>query len=279
MTHLTYLEAAVVGLIQGVTELFPISSLGHNVLLPAIVGGSWATDLNVAAAESPYLAFIVGLHVATAIALLIYFWRDWVRIIKRLLLLAPPVHPAGGGHRQVAAADGRPAARLDDHPGDDPGRAGRARVRARVPGAVRQAHPGRDLPGHQRPDPAGRGVLPPEGVGAGGRGDRAGAGTGGRGRRAAGGHGPARGRPPGRAGGRVRAGDPVGPAAARRRATCRPSSSARRRSWRCWPGSAGTGSRWWRACSAGCPGRTPPGSPSCSPPRSSWPPACSRCPT
>jgi len=82
MTHLTYLEAAVVGLIQGVTELFPVSSLGHNVLLPALVGGSWARDLNVAATESPYLAFIVGLHVATAIALLIYFWRDWVRIIK-----------------------------------------------------------------------------------------------------------------------------------------------------------------------------------------------------
>ena len=64
---LTYPEAVVVGLIQGVTELFPVSSLGHNVLLPAIVGGSWATDLNVAASESPYLAFVVGLHVATAI--------------------------------------------------------------------------------------------------------------------------------------------------------------------------------------------------------------------
>jgi undecaprenyl-diphosphatase len=81
MSHLTYLEAAVVGLIQGVTELFPISSLGHNVLIPALIGGSWASDLNVSKAESPYLAFIVGLHVATAIALLIYFWRDWVRII------------------------------------------------------------------------------------------------------------------------------------------------------------------------------------------------------
>ena len=81
MTHLTYLEAAVVGLVQGVTEMFPVSSLGHNVLIPAIIGGSWAGDLNVAAAESPYLAFIVGLHVATAIALLIYFWRDWIRII------------------------------------------------------------------------------------------------------------------------------------------------------------------------------------------------------
>jgi undecaprenyl-diphosphatase len=81
MTHLTYLEAAVVGLIQGVTELFPISSLGHNVLLPALVGGSWEVHLDVASPESPYLAFIVGLHVATALALLVYFRRDWVRII------------------------------------------------------------------------------------------------------------------------------------------------------------------------------------------------------
>src|SRR6201995_5770492 len=66
---------------QGVSELFPVSSLGHSVLLPAVVGGSWARDLNVASTESPYLAFVVGLHVATAIALIIYFWRDWVRII------------------------------------------------------------------------------------------------------------------------------------------------------------------------------------------------------
>jgi undecaprenyl-diphosphatase len=81
MSHMTYLEACVVGLIQGVTELFPVSSLGHNVLIPALVGGSWANDLSVARPESPYLAFIVGLHVATALAMMIYFWRDWVRII------------------------------------------------------------------------------------------------------------------------------------------------------------------------------------------------------
>jgi undecaprenyl-diphosphatase len=81
MSHLTFLEAAVVGLVQGVSEMFPVSSLGHNVLIPALVGGSWARDLNVATPESPYLAFIVGLHVATALALLVYFWRDWVRII------------------------------------------------------------------------------------------------------------------------------------------------------------------------------------------------------
>jgi undecaprenyl-diphosphatase len=81
MHHLSYLEAIVVGFIQGVTELFPVSSLGHNVLIPALVGGSWGSDLSVAKAESPYLAFIVGLHVATAIGITCYFWRDWVRII------------------------------------------------------------------------------------------------------------------------------------------------------------------------------------------------------
>src|ERR1700743_2860618 len=84
MTHLTYAEAMLVGLVQGVTELFPISSLGHTVLGPALIGGSWAQALNVSAPESPYLAFIVGMHVATAAALIAYFWRDWVRIGRGL---------------------------------------------------------------------------------------------------------------------------------------------------------------------------------------------------
>ncbi|OBH11992.1 undecaprenyl-diphosphate phosphatase [Mycobacterium sp. E1747] len=79
--HLTYIEAVVVGAFQGVTELFPVSSLGHAVLVPAVVGGRWARDLSVSAPESPYLAFIVGLHVATAAALLVFFWRDWLRIV------------------------------------------------------------------------------------------------------------------------------------------------------------------------------------------------------
>ena len=82
--HLSWLEAGVVGAFQGVAELFPVSSLGHSVLIPALVGGSWARDLNVSTPESPYLAFIVGLHVATAIALIVYFWRDWVRIVGGL---------------------------------------------------------------------------------------------------------------------------------------------------------------------------------------------------
>jgi undecaprenyl-diphosphatase len=82
--HLSWLEAGVIGALQGVSELFPVSSLGHSVLVPALVGGSWARDLNVSTSESPYLAFIVGLHVTTAIALIVYFWRDWVRIIAGL---------------------------------------------------------------------------------------------------------------------------------------------------------------------------------------------------
>lgn len=84
MGHLSWLEAIVIGVLQGVSELFPVSSLGHSVLLPAVIGGSWAQDLDISADRSPYLAFIVGLHVATAIALVIYFWRDWVRVVRGL---------------------------------------------------------------------------------------------------------------------------------------------------------------------------------------------------
>jgi undecaprenyl-diphosphatase len=82
---LTYPEAIFVGLMQGVTALFPVSSLGHSVLLPALVGGRWAGDLSVSTPESPYLAFIVGLHVATATALGLFYWRDWVRIATGML--------------------------------------------------------------------------------------------------------------------------------------------------------------------------------------------------
>ena len=77
---LTFFQAIVVGIIQGVSELFPVSSLGHSVLLPALFGwNNLVTDQSQG--ESFYLAFVVGLHVATALALIAFFWRDWVRII------------------------------------------------------------------------------------------------------------------------------------------------------------------------------------------------------
>jgi undecaprenyl-diphosphatase len=81
--HLTYLQAVVIGLIQGLTELFPISSLGHVVLVPAWLGGSWAALVHQeSSSESPYLAFVVGLHLATAVVLVGYYRREWVRLIR-----------------------------------------------------------------------------------------------------------------------------------------------------------------------------------------------------
>ena len=81
---LTYPQAILLGLLQGVTELFPVSSLGHSVLLPALLG--W-NDVVAAqsASESYWLAFLVGLHVATSLALLFYYRATWVRLIAALL--------------------------------------------------------------------------------------------------------------------------------------------------------------------------------------------------
>ncbi|MCL2733148.1 MAG: undecaprenyl-diphosphatase, partial [Actinomycetia bacterium] len=76
MSSLSYTEAVTVGLLQGVTELFPVSSLGHSILLPALLGGHWKRDLDVSADNSPYLSVLIGLHLATALALVVYFRRD-----------------------------------------------------------------------------------------------------------------------------------------------------------------------------------------------------------
>jgi undecaprenyl-diphosphatase len=82
---MSYLQAFVIALTQGVTELFPISSLGHSVLIPAWIGGSWQTLVTQSSQSNSessfYLAYIVALHCATALALLWYFRSDWIRII------------------------------------------------------------------------------------------------------------------------------------------------------------------------------------------------------
>ena len=78
---ISYFQAVVLGFLQGVTELFPVSSLGHTVLFPTLFG--WSTVVRMqSASESPWLAFVVMLHVGSALGLLAYFWRDWVQIIK-----------------------------------------------------------------------------------------------------------------------------------------------------------------------------------------------------
>jgi undecaprenyl-diphosphatase len=82
---LTFFQAIVLGVLQGVTELFPISSLGHSVILPQLLG--W-TDVVAAqsASESYFLAFLVGLHVATALALIVFYRSTWARIVRGLLV-------------------------------------------------------------------------------------------------------------------------------------------------------------------------------------------------
>ena len=78
--HLSFLQSIILGLLQGITELFPISSLGHTVLFPTLFG--WHDVVKAQSnPESSWLAFNVMLHVGSAVALLVYFRRDWVDII------------------------------------------------------------------------------------------------------------------------------------------------------------------------------------------------------
>ncbi len=75
---ISYFQAIILGLLQGFSELFPISSLGHSVILPRLVG--WDIRQN----DEFFITFLVATHLATALVLLGFFWRDWVRIIKGL---------------------------------------------------------------------------------------------------------------------------------------------------------------------------------------------------
>ena len=82
------LQALFIAVLQGATELFPISSLGHAVVVPALLGWS----LNQKAPE--FLPFLVLLHTGTALALLLYFWRDWLGLARGILGIGGPVRAA-----------------------------------------------------------------------------------------------------------------------------------------------------------------------------------------
>src|SRR5215471_4797844 len=73
---ISYAQAIILGLLQGFSELFPISSLGHSVILPQLLG--WDIHQN----DAYFITFLVATHLATALVLLGFFWRDWVRIVK-----------------------------------------------------------------------------------------------------------------------------------------------------------------------------------------------------
>ena len=118
---MTAIQAIVMAVLQGVTELFPISSLGHAVILPRLL--KWAVDLKA----PDWLAYLAVMHLGTAIALFVFFWRDWFnfalslvgltgarsaadRRLFWLVVLAtiPAVLIGAGLHKPLAQAFGAP---------------------------------------------------------------------------------------------------------------------------------------------------------------------------
>src|SRR5690242_15528263 len=85
--HITIVQAIFLALLQGVTELFPISSLGHTVivpgLLPQVFPANFATD-TACGGKSCFLPLVTALHLGTSIALVLYFWRDWLQVVLTL---------------------------------------------------------------------------------------------------------------------------------------------------------------------------------------------------
>ncbi len=92
----TYLQALIIGMLQGITELFPISSLGHSVILPQLVG--WSIDQN-----SPiFLTFLVATHTATALVLFFFFLKDWLLVLKGMWVsLKERAIEAGGPYAKL----------------------------------------------------------------------------------------------------------------------------------------------------------------------------------
>ncbi|HET6184249.1 MAG TPA: undecaprenyl-diphosphate phosphatase [Acetobacteraceae bacterium] len=86
------IEAIVLAVLQGATELFPVSSLGHAVVLPALL--RW----NINQDDPSFLPFLVMLHLGTATALLLYFWRDWWALLRGILGLGTS-HEVGESRR------------------------------------------------------------------------------------------------------------------------------------------------------------------------------------
>src|SRR5581483_8797684 len=73
------MQAMLLALLQGVSELFPVSSLAHTILIPALL--HWQFDRS----DPTYLAFVVVLHLGTALALVIFYWREWVPLVRALV--------------------------------------------------------------------------------------------------------------------------------------------------------------------------------------------------
>ena len=86
MQNLNLWQIIFLALLQGVTELFPISSLGHTVILPGLFHWENITTDTACGGDSCFLPMITALHFGTCVALLIYFWRDWLQVAKTLVV-------------------------------------------------------------------------------------------------------------------------------------------------------------------------------------------------
>ena len=76
----TYGQAVIIGFIQGITELFPISSLGHAILIPAWMGGSFREFISEE--NEAYLLITIAMHLASSVALFLVFRKRWIRLIS-----------------------------------------------------------------------------------------------------------------------------------------------------------------------------------------------------
>src|SRR4051812_33044766 len=81
---LSFFQAIVMALLQGVTELFPVSSLGHAVIFPRLVG--WGDLIH----RPDFLPYLVVMHLGTAIALFVFFWKDWMAFLNGVLKADSP---------------------------------------------------------------------------------------------------------------------------------------------------------------------------------------------
>lgn len=88
--ELSYFQAVVTGVLQGISELFPVSSLGHSILFPAWIGGNWERFLkSESSGESPYLLLIIALHVASSLVLIWFFRKRWAQLIRAFFSSLP----------------------------------------------------------------------------------------------------------------------------------------------------------------------------------------------
>ena len=96
---MTFRQAILFSLLQGTTELAPVSSLGHGVLLPLFAGWSSVSR------NTQFLPFMVALHLGTALALLLYFWKDWWKLTRDTILSL--ASPSRGAERQEVRKNAR----------------------------------------------------------------------------------------------------------------------------------------------------------------------------